>query len=90
MALLASIGPLEATELRGAIDATFSFRNTHPVPRTVPPPPLEWLAAYERMAAEDELAWKTLSAVHKAAESFLTPLLQGTAGTWNQADWRWK
>jgi hypothetical protein len=33
LALLASIGPLLAAELRQAIEATFTYRATHYIPR---------------------------------------------------------
>jgi hypothetical protein len=89
LALLASIGPLDAAELRGAIEATFSFRKTHAVPTAVPAPPAEWAPAYERMALEDELAWRTLAAVHQAAEQFLNPLLSGGSGSWDHETWQW-
>lgn len=89
LALLATVGPIDAAELRGAIDATFSFRNTHSAPFAVPPPPPEWAPVYERMAIEDELPWQTLSAVHEAADQFLTPLLRGGSGVWDQGAWRW-
>ena len=51
IALLASVGPNDALELRRAIEATFSFRGTHPVPEAVPIPASEWAPVYERMAA---------------------------------------
>jgi len=38
LALLASVGPLDAAELRRAIEATFSFRATHSMPTSLPAP----------------------------------------------------
>lgn len=89
LALLASVAPLNAAELRGAIEATFSFRATHSMPPSVPAPPVDWAPVYERMAKVDELPWKTLSDVHDAAQSFLNPVLQGADGTWEPKSWRW-
>jgi len=89
LALLASIGPLDAAELRGAIEATFSFRNTHAIPPALPAPPSEWTRAYERMATEDDLVWRTLPAVREAAEQFLNPLLRGFSGRWDHGGWQW-
>jgi len=80
LALLASTGSLNATELREAIDATFSFRGTHPAPAALPAPPADWAPVYERIARQDELTWRTLADVHEAAACFLDPVLQGREG----------
>lgn len=90
LALLASTGSLGATELRAAIDATFGFRGTHPVPSTLPTPAVEWAPTYERMAREDDLKWRTLDAVHAAAAAFLDPVLGEPCGTWDPEDWVWR
>lgn len=94
IALLASIAALSAIELRGAIDATFSFRSTHLVPGSLPIPPIEWASVYERMARDDELPWKTLADVHQAAQSFLSPVLGGREDQeqdfiWDHVAWQW-
>jgi hypothetical protein len=89
IALLASVGPIDALELRRAIDATFSFRGTHPAPEAVPAPASEWAPVYERMAREDELPWATVADVHRAAALFLDHVLSGGPGTWSQSTWSW-
>jgi hypothetical protein len=90
IALLASIGSLNAVELREAIEATFSFRSTHPVPASLPPPPSDWVPVYGRMARNDELPWKTLADVHQASGLFLDPILRrGAIGTWDPTRWVW-
>lgn len=90
IALLASAGPIDALELRRAIDATFSFRGTHTVPEAVPRPASEWAPVYERMAREDELPWATVTEVHRAAASFLDHVLSGgPARTWSPSTWSW-
>jgi hypothetical protein len=63
LALLATTGPIDEAELRRAIEKTFEFRGTHPVPPVVPQPPEFWVAPYAAMAESDELAWKTLPEV---------------------------
>jgi Nucleotidyl transferase AbiEii toxin, Type IV TA system len=88
-ALLAMTGPFESSDLRNAIEATFSFRGTHPIPRALPAPPEGWRAVYERMAREDDLPWATLDAVYEVARSFLDPVLGRRAGTWDPDAWRW-
>lgn len=90
LALLASAGALGAAELRAAIDATFDFRGTHPVPSTLPMPAAEWALTYERMAREDDLKWQTLDAVHAAAAAFLDPVLGEPSGRWDSETWAWR
>jgi Nucleotidyl transferase AbiEii toxin, Type IV TA system len=91
LALLATTGPLDGAWLRRAIDRTFEFRGTHPVPVAVPPPPAFWAAAYAAMASTDELSWRTLGEVFEAVSSFLNPVLQTAgAGSWEPTEWRWK
>lgn len=90
LALLATTGPIEEAALRRAIELTFGFRGTHPVPMTFPPPPMDWAAPYARMAENDDLAWKTLAEVTRAVEAFLNPVLgSAECGTWEPSGWRW-
>lgn len=91
LALLATTGPLEGTALRLAIDRTFEFRGTHPVPAMVPTPPDFWEAPYAAMAATDELPWTTLRQVTQAVSSFLDPVLRwGTTLSWEPTEWSWQ
>jgi hypothetical protein len=89
IALLARSERFEGQNLRAALERTFGFRGTHPLPRELPPPPTSWAAPYARMAAENELPWSSLAAVHEAARAFLEPVLQSAGGTWNPAPWSW-
>lgn len=73
--LLASARVIDARVLRTAIDKTFSYRATHPVPARLPPPPSGWVPAYARMAEADGLPWRDLDSVMSAAASFLDPVL---------------
>jgi hypothetical protein len=88
--LLGMTGPFESVGLRAALQATFSFRTTHPLPSALPPPPESWRPIYERMAREDDLPWPTLEAVYEVARAFLDPVLAGGAGRWNPTSWRWE
>lgn len=83
LALLAQTGDFTGIELRDAIDATFEFRKTHAVPSELPPPPTSWKRIYEKMAVADELAWSTIEQVFEAASTFLNPVLDGTAASWD-------
>jgi hypothetical protein len=53
IALLATIQPLEARRLRMALERTFEFRATHPLPSTLPDPPANWLTPYTEMVREN-------------------------------------
>lgn len=91
IALLATVRALDAGDLRSALEQTFSFRGTHPLPGRIPSPPVEWRASYENTAREDGLAWPTLAAVTAAVQRFLDPLLgSGLEGRWEPKDWSWR
>jgi hypothetical protein len=91
VALLATTGPIDGAELRRAIETTFAFRNTHPIPSIVPIPPDSWEGPYGRMAAIDELPWATLPDVTAAVSAFLDPVLRsGAAFSWVPGEWRWR
>jgi hypothetical protein len=56
LVLLIERGPPDAADFRGALEATFSTRATHPLPKTLQPPPAEWRTEFARMAAEAGLS----------------------------------
>jgi hypothetical protein len=87
--LAAQVGPLDGAAVREALDATFAFRRTHPLPSEVPTPPASWTPVYARMVEEDDLPWRTLPELLGAVRSFLDPVLAGQLGTWNQDTWSW-
>ncbi|WP_437713306.1 nucleotidyl transferase AbiEii/AbiGii toxin family protein [Sorangium sp. So ce448] len=90
LALLATAEPLDAKLLRAALEQTFTFRNTHELPVSVPTPLEAWRNPYARMASLDGLAWATLDDVTKAAQAFLDPVLGGRLdATWDPACWKW-
>jgi Nucleotidyl transferase AbiEii toxin, Type IV TA system len=90
LALLASHGSLQSQALRTALDQTFTFRDTHPLPSSFPEPLAAWALPYAAMAKEDELPWPTLADVSRAAREFLEPVLRSEARpTWDPAGWSW-
>lgn len=90
LALLATVGPLNAARLHAALARTFSHRETHPLPPDLPSPNPLWAGPYEAMARADRLAWPTLAEVTSAAGAFLDPVLAGERdATWSPSDWRW-
>jgi hypothetical protein len=91
LALLATAQALDAKSLRAALEQTFTFRKTHPLPSSVPAPPAAWEAPYAAMAREDQLPWATLGDVTKAVQTFLDPLLAGDlSGAWDPRAWIWR
>jgi hypothetical protein len=91
IALLASAAPLSAQPLRAALEQTFSFRNTHPLPPSLPSPPPTWTAPYAALAIEDHLPWPTLPEVTAAARAFLDPILSHPSPTqWLPHSWSWR
>jgi hypothetical protein len=95
LALLASARSLHATRVRAALEQTFRFRATHPVPERLPDPPPAWGEVYAAMARESELAWTSLAQVTAAARAFLDPVLAAApdgarAATWDPAAWTWR
>jgi hypothetical protein len=89
IALLATTGPLDATRVRLALERTFEFRATHPLPPSLPNPPALWSATYREMARENDLAWATIEQLTTAVTEFLNPVLAGRHGTWHPAKWTW-
>ncbi|HET7503775.1 MAG TPA: nucleotidyl transferase AbiEii/AbiGii toxin family protein [Kofleriaceae bacterium] len=91
IALLATTRVIDAGRLRQAIDQTFLFRNTHPVPGRFPDPIAAWALPYAAMARDDQLAWPTLDVVTAAARAFLEPVLgDGLDAAWQPAAWSWR
>jgi hypothetical protein len=90
IALLATIQPLAAERLSTALEQTFEYRATHPIPSSLPAPPASWLAPYTEMARANALAWATLEQLTTATETFLNPALAGNGGMWHPDTWTWK
>lgn len=91
LALLASVGTLDATRLADAIQQTFPFRKTHAIPTSLPEPNAAWERPYAVMAAADQLEWPSLTSVTTAAKAFLDPVLDGTRGVkWDPKTWSWQ
>lgn len=91
LALLASVRSIQATHLRSALEQTFTFRKTHPLPASVPIPIEAWRAPYSAVAREDGLAWATLEEVTAAVAAFLDPLLGGIEDAdWDPLRWSWR
>lgn len=90
IALLASIGALNAEELKTALEKTFEFRKTHPLPQVIPPPPSNWEGPYLAIARENQLDWSSLTILTSAVSAFLNPVLAGEMHrVWSPETWSW-
>ncbi len=90
IALLATVADFDSVALLSAIGETFALRATHAVPSSLPDPPPTWQPVYARMAAGDDLPWRTLDELVLAVRAFLDPVLAGTDGHWDPRAWRWR
>ncbi len=91
LALLAGSRALSSERLRAALDQTFTFRATHPLPSSLPAPLPTWAVPYAAMAKEDTLPWPTLAEVTSAVRDFLEPVLKTeAAATWSPESWSWR
>lgn len=90
IALLATARPTDSAKLQAALEQTFSFRKTHPIPLSLPEPPQAWDIPYTSMAQEDHLVWSTLDEVTGAVRLFLDPVLsKKPKAQWNPSKWKW-
>jgi predicted nucleotidyltransferase component of viral defense system len=89
LALLALTGSFHGATLRAAIERTFDFRRTHPVPARLPAPPAQWAGAYAKMANADDLPWPTLDGLLPAVRAFIDPVLASGSGAWDHQGWVW-
>lgn len=80
----------QAADLRQAIDLTFQFRGSHPVPKMLPPPPRQWLGPYARLRETERLPWTDIDQLHTVASELLNPVLSGVDGTWSAKEKTWK
>lgn len=91
LALLGSITDLKARRLRQAIQQTFDFRETHPVPNVIPDPPTSWESIYSVQAIEEELPWLTLPDLLTQVRRFLEPVLASAdIETWDHTTSVWR
>jgi hypothetical protein len=90
LALLGTSGAFDVGSLRHAIQTTFAFRKTHPVPERIPKAPASWGPIYARIATEDALPWPTLDALEQAVSGFIDPVLGDASGAWDPQNWCWR
>lgn len=91
LVLIRSTARLEAERLRQAIHLTFSDRERHPHPASLPDPPASWGPGYRVLADEVGLDPEVATGYRLAAD-FLDPVLDGTVADdarWNPTTGAW-
>jgi hypothetical protein len=89
--LIAQTGNLSAKRLSDSLQATFSARQTHPLPEKMPLPPPGWARIFKKQSGEVQLGNDSLEEASEAVSEFLDPILSGQAsGQWNPTSWRWE
>ena len=91
LVLLATLGEILADDLGQALQTTFARRNSHPLPKEIPPPPAGWWASSRRLRQECGLTYASLDEMHHAVEAFLNPVLRGQVRghRWIPGQWQW-
>ncbi len=97
LALIATLGTVEARVLAAALEETFARRGKHALPSALPAPPSEppmgqiWAVAYTKMAGDVGLDPRVARG-HATAARFVDPVLDGSCGEaarWNPATEVW-
>lgn len=78
MILLIQSGTLDAPAADEAILRTFNRRNTHPIPITLEPPPLDWSMPFERLADECGLDASVSKAFAELSQFYATLALSAS------------
>ena len=84
--------PISAGKLKVALDATFSNRATHPLPKSVPSAPAQWGDSFATIASEVSLNPDPTSGYLEIAKLF-DPILSGQVpdhSSWNPVTKRWE
>ena len=89
LVLLRTMAPLDAGRVRLALERTFDVRATHPLPRTLPPPPDAWQTPYRRLASDTGIE-EDLSEAFSLVSELIDPVLSGEdIATWDPEGSRW-
>lgn len=75
MLLLKHLRPIDRGHFKQTLQKVYSARDTHTLPRSLSPPPSEWLPLYESLAAECGLSQTMHEAYLELREFFQTHVL---------------
>jgi hypothetical protein len=80
MVTIAAMETIAGEDLSIAVAATFTARNSHRVPESLPLPPASWAAAFRQLAAETTISPAADQTTgYEIATRLWTPVLSGTA-----------
>lgn len=90
--LLAGLGRIPYNDLMSAIQATFDFEKTHPIPKTLPLPPRGWGQPFRRLSDEAGLDKITIDVAFQRVKIFINPILAGQENVteWHPDRWGWR
>ena len=91
MYLLAKTSSLESSVLHQALQATFAYGDTHPLPVHVPSPPEEWQRLFHKSMKEISGHSATLENAYQVLSTLLDPVLASTPpAIWIPEELRWQ
>lgn len=73
--LLSGLSRIQFNELISAIDTTFDFEDTQPIPKALPTPPDGWGRPFRRLSAEVGLEIMTIDDAYQRVRVFIEPIL---------------
>lgn len=76
--LLAANEQFEFDALHQPVEATFTFRDTHPTPQSIPECPPSWETQFEKIRDRDRLKWSSFDELKSLVSRFIEPLLDNT------------
>jgi len=80
---------MELHERLRELETTFTVRQRHELPSSLPAPPSEWADPYRRLAAGTGIE-PNISEAFAEAATILDPILAGHSdGTWDATHRRW-
>ncbi|TFG90656.1 MAG: nucleotidyl transferase AbiEii/AbiGii toxin family protein [Candidatus Atribacteria bacterium] len=90
--LLAGLSRIQFDDLIAAINATFDFEDTHPIPNALPTPPDGWGRSFRRLSAEVGLEIINIDDAYQRVKVFIEPVLLGQQNVteWHPDRWEWR
>jgi predicted nucleotidyltransferase component of viral defense system len=89
--LIARSQSFRRNTLHRALQTTFAFYDTHPMPENLPEPPSSWAAPYRNLVKNTGLPYPTPSEAVAAMRSFIEPALQcSDDACWHPHAWSWE
>ncbi len=89
--LIARNQSFQRDALHRAIQTTFTFYQTHPLPSALSDPPSSWMAPYRKLIRVVDLPYSTPEEAVAAMRAFIEPALRyADDARWNPQTWTWE